>query len=120
MWRHGAPSGEAAARAHVLAGLGRAGVGGRLRSGYLHRRLAWETCGEVVFEDLWPDRAGEAEPAPRMISLTRMQALINAWRIRRGFSFDRPRLPRGANRERVRCNGMITNGGGQGARLQPR
>src|ERR1700733_1876075 len=26
MWRHGAPSGEAAARAHVLAGLGRAGV----------------------------------------------------------------------------------------------
>ena len=26
----------------------------------------------------------------------------------------------GANRERVRCNGMITNGGGQGARLQPR
>ena len=29
-----------------------------------------------------------------MISLTRMQALINAWRIRRGFSFDRPRLPR--------------------------
>ena len=68
--------------------------GGRLRSGYLHRRLAWETCGEVVFEDLWPDRAGEAEPAPRMILLTRMQALINAWRIRRGFSFDRPRLPR--------------------------
>ena len=29
-----------------------------------------------------------------MISLTRMQALINAWRIRCGFSFDLPRLPR--------------------------
>ena len=65
----------------MLGELGRNGVGGRLRSGYLHRRLAWETCGEVVFEDLWPDRAGEAEPAPRMISLTRMQALINGWRI---------------------------------------
>ena len=94
----GSSSEEAAARACVLAELGRNGVGGRLRSGYLHRRLAWETCGEVVFEDLWPDRAGEDEPASRMISLTRMQALINAWRIRRGFSFDRPRLPREAAR----------------------
>ena len=94
MWRQRASLEEAAARTRVLAELGRNGVGGRLRSGYLHRRLAWETCGEVVFEDLWPDRVGEAEPAPRMISLTRMQALINAWRIRRGFSFDRPRLPR--------------------------
>ena len=94
MWRQRASLEEAAAT-RVLGELGRNGVGGRLRSGYLHRRLAWETCGEVVFEDLWPDRAGEAEPAPRMISLTRMQALINAWRIRRGFSFDRPCLPRG-------------------------
>ena len=82
----------------MLAELGRNGVGGRLRSGYLHRRLAWETRGEVVFEDLWPDRAGEDDAASRMISLTRMQALINAWRVRRGFSFDRPRLvsPRAA------------------------
>ena len=59
MWRQRASVEEAAARARVLAELGRNGVGGRLRSGYLHRRLAWETCGEVVFEDLWPDRAGE-------------------------------------------------------------
>ena len=85
MWRQGAPSEEAAARARVLAELGRNGVGGRLRSGYLHRRLAWETRGEVVFEDLWPDRAGEDDAASRMISLTRMQALINAWRVRRGL-----------------------------------
>ena len=123
MWRHGAPSGEAAARAHVLAGLGRAGVGGRLRAGYLHRRLAWETRGEVVLEDLWPDRAGEDDAASRMISLTRMQALINAWRVRRGFMFDRRAAvypEGGANRERVRCMAMMTNGGGQGARMQQR
>jgi hypothetical protein len=63
-----------------------------LRAGYLHRRLAWETRGEVVLEDLLPDRAGEDDAASRIISLTRMQALINAWRARRGFSFDRPRL----------------------------
>ena len=50
----------------MLAELGRNGVGGRLRSGYLHRRLAWETCGEVVFEDLWPDRAGEYSATVRM------------------------------------------------------
>jgi hypothetical protein len=92
MWRQRASSEEAMARAYVLAGLGRAGVGGRLRAGYLHRRLAWETRGEVVLEDLWPDRAGEDDAASRLISLTRMQALINAWRASRGFSFDRPRL----------------------------
>jgi len=43
----------------VLAELGRNGVGGRLRSGYLHRRLAWEARCEIVFEDQWPDGAGE-------------------------------------------------------------
>ena len=104
MWRHGAPSGEAAARAYVLAGLGRAGVGGRLRAGYLHRRLAWETRGEVVLEDLWPDRAGEDDAASRMISLTRMQALINAWQVRRGFMFDRrrPQFPRGRSEKGAR------------------
>ena len=104
MWRHGAPSGEAAARAYVLAGLGRAGVGGRLRAGYLHRRLAWETRGEVVLEDLWPDRAGEDDAASRMISLTRMQALINAWQVRRGFMLDRrrPQFPRGRSEKGAR------------------
>ena len=90
----GAPSEEAAARVRVLAELGRDGVGGRLRSGYLHRRLAWETSGEVVFEDLWSGMAGEDDAAPRMITLRRMRTLIHAWRVRRGFSFDRPRQHR--------------------------
>ena len=94
MRRRGAPSEEAAERARVLAELGRDGVGGRLRSGYLHRRLAWETRGEVVFEDQWPDRAGEDDVAPRIIALSRMRTLIDAWRVRRGFSFDRPRQHR--------------------------
>jgi hypothetical protein len=91
MQRQG-PSQEAAARARVLAELGRNGVGGRLRSGYLHRRLAWETRGEIVFEDQWPDGAGEDDAASRMTALSRMRTLIHAWRVRHGFSFDRPRL----------------------------
>ena len=91
MQRQG-PSQEAAARARVLAVLGRNGVGGRLRSGYLDRRLAWETRGEVVFEDGGPDRAGEDDAASRRIALSRMRTLIQAWRVRQGFSFDRPRL----------------------------
>ena len=85
MWRQRASSEEAAARARVLVELARNGVGGRQRSGYLDRRLAGETRGEVVLEDRWPDRAGEDDAAPRVISLTRMQALINAWHVRRGF-----------------------------------
>ena len=91
MQRQG-PSEEVAARARVLAELGRNGVGGRLRSGYLDRRLAWETRGEVVFEDGGPDRAGEDDAASRRIALSRMRTLIQAWRVRQGFSFDRPRL----------------------------
>jgi hypothetical protein len=34
------------ARINMLDALGRAGVGGRSRVGYLQRRLAWETRGE--------------------------------------------------------------------------
>lgn len=100
----GVPSGEATARAGVLAGLGREGVGGRLRGGYLHRRLAWETHGEVTFDALSADRAGDDAAAPRIISLTRMRTLISAWRVRNGYSFDRPRLglPRG-RRETLMC-----------------
>jgi hypothetical protein len=91
MQRQG-PSEEVAARARVLAELGRNGVGGRLRSGYLDRRLAWETRGEAVFEDGGPDRAGEDDAASRRIALSGMRTLIQAWRVRHGFSFDRPRL----------------------------
>lgn len=91
MQRQG-PSEEAAAKARVLVELGRNGVGGRLRSGYLHRRLAWETRGEIVFEDQWPDGAGEDDAACRTTSLSRMRKPIHAWRVRHGFSFDRPRL----------------------------
>jgi hypothetical protein len=76
----------------VLAELGRNGVGGRLRSGHLHRRLAWETRCEIVFEDQWPDGAGEDDAAFRMIARSRMRTLIRAWRVRHGFAFDRPRL----------------------------
>ena len=91
MQRQG-PSEQVVARARVLAELGWNGVGGRLRSGYLHRRLAWETRGEVVFEDRWSDSTREDDAVSRMIALSRMRTLIHAWRVRHGFSFDRPRL----------------------------
>jgi hypothetical protein len=77
MQRQG-PSEEVAARARVLAELGRNGVGGRLRSAYLDRRLAWETRGEVVLEDRWSNRAGEDDAASRTIALSRMRTLIHA------------------------------------------
>ena len=91
MGSHGLPSGEAAARARVLAGLGREGVGGRFRPWYLDRRLAWETGGEVTLDALLSDGAGEGGAAPRMITLSGMRTLINDWRIKGGFSFDRAR-----------------------------
>ena len=72
----GTRAGRASHRLHD--GLRGFGVGGQLRAGYLHRRLALETGGEVVLEDLWPDRAGEDDAASLMISLTRMQALMAA------------------------------------------
>lgn len=89
---HGALSGEAAAKTRVLAALGREGVGGRLRSGYLHRRLIWETHGEVAFEAQLLDGAEDHYPAPRIISLTRMRTLLHAWHVRCGYAFDRLRL----------------------------
>ena len=102
MQRQG-PSEEAAAKARVLAELGRNGVGGRLRSGYLHRRLAWETRGEIVFEDQWPDGAGEDDARSHDFAEQDAQAdpclARQAW-----LSFDRPRLqlPRGRREKGAR------------------
>jgi hypothetical protein len=90
------PTGEAATRIQVLTGLARRGVGGWLRAGYLQRRLAWETNGEVAFE---AEGGTEDDTTPRMMTLSQMRALIGAWRIRCGFSFDQP-SPRVARRSR--------------------
>ena len=89
--RHGAPWGEVAAKARVLVALGREGVGGRLRTGYLHRRLVWETHGEAAFDVPLPAGAEDEDSVPRITGLTQMRTLLKAWRVRRGCAFDRPR-----------------------------
>jgi hypothetical protein len=89
--RHGAPREEAAAKARVLVALGREGVGGRLRAGYLHRRLVWETHGEAASGVPLPAGAEDEDSVPRITGLTQMRTLLNAWRVRRGYAFDRPR-----------------------------
>ena len=89
--RHGAPWEAAAAKARVLVALGREGVGGRLRAGYLHRRLVWETHGEAAFDVPLPAGAEDLDFVPRITGLTQMRTLLNAWRVRRGYAFDRPR-----------------------------
>ena len=97
------PTSEVATKSGVLVTLAQSGVGGRFRGAYLQRRLAWETNGEVAF-DASPSKDDLAEgSAPRMITLTRMQTLINTWRLRHGFAFDAPgsRLTRGSRRNRT-------------------
>jgi hypothetical protein len=104
--RDGAASGEAAAKLRALVGLALDGVGGALRVGYLQRRLALETDGEVVFES--PSEEAGEEPAPqlRRMSLTQMQSLIGAWRDQCGLSAV-PRPLRGACRENVATAGVV-------------
>jgi hypothetical protein len=103
----GAPSREAATRARVLTALGRAGVGGRFQLGYLQRRLAWETGGEVVIDAQPGEEEGEDAGAARAITLSQMQAVIDAWLDRSGYSFvhngSRVAGQRGMNRTRQNC-----------------
>ena len=83
----GARHGEASTAIQMLVGLGQAGIGGRFRAGYLHRRLARETAGEVVL-DLPAIRSGCVGGEPRATSLATMRALIATWRALCGLSFD--------------------------------
>jgi hypothetical protein len=82
---------ETASLTRVLVALAREGVGGPFRAGYLQRRVTWDTDGAVVLEAPLSGQAVECNPAPRFTGLTRMQALIDSWHVRCGFSFDRPR-----------------------------
>ena len=76
------------ARIDVLDALWRAGVGGRSRVGYLQRRLAWETHGEVELGSWLSDEGAVLDPVPRTTTLTRMRAVIANWRAQRGLLFD--------------------------------
>ena len=94
-----APAGEPGLRIQALVGLGQEGVGGGFRFGYLQRRLARETGGEVVIEWLSTgDHSGQA-PAPRVMTLTCMQAAVMGWRERWGVSPD-PQVSTGEGRAR--------------------
>ena len=84
---------EAASLTRVLVRLARArGRGSVSAAGYLQRRVAWDTNGAVVLEGELSGEAVGCDPAPRCTTLTRMQALIESWQVRCGFSFDRPRF----------------------------
>ena len=88
-WMAGrAPGDDTPACIDVLDALGRAGVGGRLRVGYLQRRLAWETHGAIELGS-WSSEEGAApDPVQRTTTLSRMGAVIAAWRAQCGLSFD--------------------------------
>jgi hypothetical protein len=87
-----APSREVSARVRELVGLGRAGVAGRLRAGYLQRRVAWVSNGEVAFEASLLEEGVDGDAVPRLVTLSQMRTLISAWWAKRGYSFDQPRV----------------------------
>ena len=100
-----APAGEPGLRIQALVGLGQDGVGGGFRFGYLQRRLARETGGEVVIEWLSTgDHSGQG-PRPRVMTLTCMQAAVMGWRERWGLSPD----PHITGEGRARSHSVQTN-----------
>jgi hypothetical protein len=82
----GGRSGEFAVRLQTLVGLGREGVGGPLREGYLHRRVAWQSDGQVVLELPTSDDGMAPGHTARAMNLTRMRVLINTWCNRNGLT----------------------------------
>jgi hypothetical protein len=104
-WAHRVPSAQATTRIQVLVALARRGIGGPFRAGYLQRRLAHDTGGEVAFEATWPGEGTEHDTAPRAVALSSMRAVANTWCVTSGYTFDRapphaPRQPR--ERRRLR------------------
>ena len=80
---------------------------GRFQVGYLQRRLAWETGGEVVIDAQPGEEEGEDAGAARAITLSQMQAVIDTWLGKSGYSFVHNRSQiagrRGMNRIRQNC-----------------
>jgi hypothetical protein len=115
------PLREISAGVRELVALGRAGVAGRLRAGYLQRRVAWASDGEVAFEASLPEEEADDNAGPRLITLSRMQTLISARRIKSGYSPDRPRLHRNCKaREKGTVVGRERNDkSGRAGRLVP-
>jgi hypothetical protein len=82
----GAPRGEPVMQVQALVALARAGVGGPLRAGYLQRRLARETQGEVSIDDLSCGSEGPWAGTPRRMGLSAMRSRIQAWHALAGLA----------------------------------
>ena len=88
-WRtHRVPSAQATTRIQVLVALARRGIGGPLRGGYLQRRLAHDTGGEVAFETTWPGEGTAHDTAPRAMALSSMETVAKTWCVASGFTFE--------------------------------
>jgi hypothetical protein len=73
----------------ILVALAGCGVGGPFRAGYLRRRLAHDTGGEVAFDTKWPAEGSEYDTTPRTMAISSMATVINTWCIARGFAVER-------------------------------
>src|SRR5271166_5882734 len=115
-WRtHRVPSAQATTRIQALIALARRGIGGPFRAGYLQRRLAHDTGGEVAFEPTWPGEGTEQGTVPRTMALSSVRTVAYAWCVTSGFAFDRaqPHAPRGP---RKRSGKSIRHGNGEAGR----
>ena len=119
-WRaHRVPCALATTRIQVLVALARRGIGGPFRAGYLQRRLAHDTGGEVAFEATWPGEGTEYDTAPRAMALSSMRAVANTWCVTSGHRFNRtPRHAPCRSRERS-GNGKNETGREGGSRIVP-
>jgi hypothetical protein len=117
-WR--VPSAQMTTRVQVLVALAHRGIGGAFRAGYLQRRLAYDTGGEVAFEAMWPGEGTAHDTAPRTMALSNMGAVANTWCVMSGFAFERaplhvPRRPGVRSGRGIRLgNGETRREGGSG------
>jgi hypothetical protein len=73
----------------VTVGLARAEVVSPFGAAYLPRRVAWDTDGGVGFEAMLSEDAAHCHTAQRVTVITHTLVSIDAWHVRRCFSFDR-------------------------------
>lgn len=115
-WRtHRVPAAQAITRIQALVALARRGICGPFRAGYLQRRLAHDTGGEVAFEPTWPGEGTEQDTAPRTMALSSVGTVANVWCVTSGFTFDRaqPHAPRKRSGKSIRYgNGEAGREGG--------
>jgi hypothetical protein len=112
----------ATARIQVLVALAGRGVGGPLRAGYLRRRLAHDTRGEVALETEWPGEGSEYNTPPRTMAISSMATVINTWCIARGYASERvPHTPHRRHERSGKKIGRCDDDGGRegGSRTAP-